>query len=67
LGISINEFNRAIIVCERIEFADGLAVGFDFGCVGELKLRIPDYILVLDTIHRKKATRYIVQSWQLQP
>jgi hypothetical protein len=35
LGISINEFIRTIIVCEGSKKADGLAVGFDVGCVGE--------------------------------
>ncbi len=35
LGISINEFNRTIIVSEGSEFMDGLEVGFDVGCVGE--------------------------------
>jgi hypothetical protein len=35
LGISINEFNGTIIVSDGSEFVDGLALGFDVGCVGE--------------------------------
>jgi hypothetical protein len=35
LGIRNNEFNRTIIVSEGSEFVDGMAVGFDVGCVGE--------------------------------
>ncbi len=35
LGISIDEFNKTIIVCEGSAFVDGLAGGFDVGCVGE--------------------------------
>ncbi len=33
--ISINVFNKTIIVCEGSEFTDGLAVGFNVGCVSE--------------------------------
>jgi hypothetical protein len=47
-------FNKTIIVCEGSEFTDGLAVGLMLEVLVNKSKRIPGYILVLDTIHRKK-------------
>jgi hypothetical protein len=41
-------FMNTIIVCESSEFAVGLSVGFNVGCIDKCKLyRIPTYNMVL--------------------
>jgi hypothetical protein len=56
-------FNKTIIVCEGSKFADGLAVGFDVGCVGEEKLQ--NSTLHIGTGYNTQKKNYVLHCMKL--